>query len=103
MVTVAGARTDDEGVQAYFKAVVFAYRKLTQTPLLAFVETASGVEVRILTKPVDVLDLPDATKIAGQWSGEWRSDFFAFTAGEVKRFAAEHPEAVRFKNEWGIV
>lgn len=92
-------RTD---VEEYFRRVVLAYGKLTDTPLVAFVFRANGIDVEVITKPGQTRFLPDETPMMGQWRGEWRSDYFRFTAGQLKAFVAENPDAVYFRKEWGM-
>jgi len=59
--------------------------ELTHNPILAFVCDGGEVEVRILDTPLEAAYLPDDTKIMAQWPGQWRSDWFQGTAGELKR------------------
>jgi len=97
MQIITSGRND---VEEYFKRVVLAYGKLTKTPLLAFIISEDTVKIEVITNPGLTLDLPDDTKMMGQWEGEWRSDFFKFSAGELKTFVREHPDAVSYKKVW---
>jgi hypothetical protein len=91
-------RTD---VESYFHMVWVDYRpsmiarpvgtygsakptKLTHTPFLAFLAGESVVVVRIMETVDALLDLPDDTPVMGQRRGEWRSDFFQFTVGQLR-------------------
>jgi hypothetical protein len=102
IVTVGRTDTAD-----YFNEVILANAKLEQTPVLAFIkrERPDGlaVEVRIIQRPADIADLPNDTPLMGQWRGQWRSDFFQFTAGELKTYATEHPRQVYYNRAaWGL-
>jgi len=54
-------------------------------PALAF----TNDEVKICTKPQDLLLLPDDTPVMKQWAGRWSSDFFQFTVGDFKKAKRE--------------
>jgi len=75
-------RTD---VNDYF-AYIESYKKLAHTPVLAFVDRGDSVAVQIIDKPKDILSYDIGTKMMGQWAGEWRSDYFQFTAGQYIEF-----------------
>ena len=57
---------------------------LKHNPFLAFVANGDKVEVRIVSKPVELLDLTDDTKLMAQWPGHWSSDFFQMTVGDLR-------------------
>ncbi len=81
---VTGGRTD---VEDYFKTSdIFDYEELSHTPLLVFIPADDTIEVRIIHKPMTILDLNDEIQVMGQWRGEWRSDFFQFTVGDFRKF-----------------
>jgi hypothetical protein len=81
-------------VADYFeKSGIRDWKKLTHTPLLVFLTRDESIEVRIIDKPVELLALPDDTPVMGQWKGEWRSDFFQFTVGQLRMHIAEHPKS----------
>lgn len=102
MKIVSAAKNDEESLAAYFTRVVLAYGKLTDTPMLAFVVSGDTLTVEIITKPGDTLKLPDDIQMMGQWRGEWKSDYFSFTAGQLKRFVTENPGAVYYPRQWGM-
>lgn len=59
------------------------------------IEFEEGFEVKVVSNKDSLLRYPDETKVMGQWRGEWRSDFFQFTVGDVRKFL----EARKEKNE----
>lgn len=62
--------------------------KLTHTPFIVFKQSDDGFEV-VIERHVDRLyKYTDSTEVLVQWRGEWRSDFFRFTVGQVKKFKA---------------
>jgi hypothetical protein len=91
-VTLAG-RTD---IDEYFKrSGVFESERLTHTPLLVFTTDQDAVTVRIVDKPTDLLSFPDETPVMGQWTGQWRSDFFQFTVGQYRQHLATKLEPLK--------
>lgn len=64
--------------------------KLSHHPILTFHQTVNGdIDVEIWDKAEDVIisDLTDDVKCMAQWGGQWRSDFFQFTVGELRKHA----------------
>jgi hypothetical protein len=59
--------------------------ELTHNLILAFVCDGGEVEVKVLGSPLEACYLPDATPIMAQWPGQWKSDWFQGTVGELKR------------------
>jgi len=55
-------------------------------PFLIFSQKECTVEVVQTTKVTEVLSYPDETMVMKQWPGEWRSDFFQFSVGEMRDF-----------------
>jgi hypothetical protein len=92
MVTIILAgRTD---IEEYFeKSGIRDWKKLNHTPLLVFGISVDKVEVQIVYEPPKLLDFPDETKVMGQWSGEWQSDFFQFTVGQFRQHITNFPKA----------
>ncbi len=91
-VTLAGRKDTDE----YFKlSGVFESERLTHTPLLVFTTDQDAVTVRIVDKPTDLLSFPDETPVMGQWTGQWRSDFFQFTVGQYRQHLATKLEPLK--------
>ena len=91
-ITLAG-RTD---IDEYFKlSGVFESERLTYTPLLVFTTDQDAVTVRIVDKPTDLLSFPDETPVMGQWTGQWRSDFFQFTVGQYRQHLATKLEPLK--------
>jgi hypothetical protein len=88
-VTTSG-RTD---IEEYFeKSGIRDWKKLDHNPLLVFIVSENAVEVCIIDEPTALLTFPDETKVMGQWTGQWHSDFFQFTIGELRQHIANHPK-----------
>jgi hypothetical protein len=66
-------------------------QRLTHTPILAFPVTNDAVKVEVYDKARDALTLPDNTPLMVQWPGQWRSDWFQLTVGELRAAATEQP------------
>lgn len=66
---------------------------LNRNPALGFVANGNEVSVELVSNPRDILGFADETPFMVQWPGRWRSDFFQFTAGDFRRYVAEHPKA----------
>lgn len=82
-------RTD---ITDYFKlSGIREYRSLPHTPFLVFVVEDSSVKVKLIDKPKDLLTFSDETKVMGQWAGKYRSDFFQFTIGDLKKYIEKNP------------
>ena len=63
--------------------------KLKHYPFLAFVENSEGViNVLIVKEAIELMALSDDTKIMSQWRGNWSSDYFQFTVGDVRKHLA---------------
>jgi hypothetical protein len=91
-IKLAG-RTD---IDEYFNlSGVFERELLTHTPLLVFITEEDAVNVRIVDKPTDLLSFPDETPVMGQWTGQWRSDFFQFTVGQYRQHLATKLEPLK--------
>jgi len=74
-------RTD---LESFFqKSGVLEYSKLKHTPFLAFVKNARDIDVHIVDNSQALLKLPKTTPVMCQWRGEWSSDYFHFTVGDV--------------------
>jgi hypothetical protein len=86
--------TGREDISAYFCDVVLVYKRLVHTPLLAFIPDGEAVTVRLISDPALTLELPDTTPMMGQWQGQYSSDFFKFTAGQLKDFIKDNPSKV---------
>lgn len=67
---------------------VLTWTKLNHTPFLAFVVEGQTVSVRIVKNATKLLELTDETKVMVQWKGDWNSDFFHFTVGDVRTWKA---------------
>lgn len=59
-------------------------QRLTHTPLLAFRVSDVAVTVEVYDRARDALSLPDDTPLMVQWPGQWRSDWFQLTVGELR-------------------
>lgn len=67
------------------------YSRLRHTPLLVFVVADDMVKVDIVSTLEGALWYSDDTKVMGQWRGEWSSDFFQFTVGQLREHIKENP------------
>lgn len=65
--------------------------KLNHTPFLVFRQDGENVAVDIVDQALNLLSYPDDTPVMGQWSGNWRSDFFQFTVGDARRHLEAKP------------
>lgn len=81
-VIVAGRSTNPDFWKVYGPTLL--RERLTHMPLLAFVVSGRSVRVEILEMAQDALNLPDDTKLMVQWPGQWRSDWFQLTVGELR-------------------
>ena len=84
MEIVLHGRSD---LDAFFdKSDVLTAAKLAHHPFLAFIQEGDGaVHVRRIDTAADVVRLPEETPLLIQWPGQWRSDYFKLTAGDVAR------------------
>ena len=87
MKVITTGRGMIEGLTDYFDKVLMVEKKLVHTPVLAFVVDGENVRIELIEKPFMIYGYPDETPMMGQWRGNWRSDFFKFTAGDYKRHA----------------
>lgn len=85
---VLDGRTDVD--EFFARSGIFDSEKLSQTPFLAFVSDGDVTRVRVIDTIASLLHLPDVTPVMCQWRGEWRSDYFQFTVGQVRHFAEKH-------------
>jgi len=86
-------RTDTED---YFSiSGVFDASKLSHTPFLVFSISDERLAVKIVESARQLLDFPDATRVMGQWRGEWKSDFFQFNVGHYRAFLSEQNEPLK--------
>lgn len=69
---------------------ILRFKRLQHTPFLAFIGS-DPVKVQIIESADKLLNLPDETPVMVQWSGQWRSDFFQLTVGDVR--VAAHRDA----------
>jgi hypothetical protein len=61
----------------------------SHTPFLVFNCSDNTVKVDIVRKRVDLERYGDDTKVMKQWGGEYRSDFFHFTLGQMREYFDE--------------
>jgi hypothetical protein len=79
-------------LDAYFRlSGIREYKTLTHTPFLAFVISGDTVEVKIVENAMALLEYPDATQVMSQWRGQWKSDYFQFKVGDLRRYIGSHP------------
>lgn len=89
MQVITSGRTD---VSDYFeRSGIRDWKRLSHTPLLVFQVDGNTVTVKIVDNPRKLLEYPDDTKLMGQWRGEWRSDFFQFTVGQLSEHIQNNP------------
>ena len=89
MQVITSGRTD---ISDYFeKSGIRDWKKLPHTPLLVFQVEGGTVTVRIVDNPQELLGFSDDTKVMGQWTGKWRSDFFQFTIGQLREHIEKNP------------
>jgi len=76
-------------LEDYFRlSGVLEVSRLDHTPFLAFVSDGEGIKVQIVHSASALRRLPPETKVMGQWTGKWRSDFFQFTVGDLPALTA---------------
>lgn len=84
---ITSGRTD---LEDYFRlSGVLEWKELKHSPFLVFVEGKETIEIKIVKNTTELLNYADETKVMAQWKGEWRSDFFQFTVGQVRAFLNE--------------
>ena len=69
--------------------------RLTATPhaLAAATFVAVGpASIQVTRRLADLWPLPDETPVVAHWHGQWRTDGFAMTVGELRRLAALPPK-----------
>jgi hypothetical protein len=89
MKIIPNGRTDPND---YFKlSGIRESKKLPHTPFLVFVVSTDAVEVKIVDSAKTLLEFPDETQVMAQWRGQWKSDFFQFKVGDLRKYVAEHP------------
>jgi hypothetical protein len=89
MKVISSGRAD---LDAYFRlSGIREYKRLTHTPFLAFVVSGNSVKVKIVENATALLKYPDATQVMSQWQGQWKSDYFQFKVGDLRRYIARHP------------
>lgn len=94
MAIVTAGRTD---LEDFFKlSGVISSSKLNHTPFLVFETVDDNIVVIIVTSVKELLrnDMVgfrflDDTPVMCQWRGQWRSDYFRFTVGDVRKYMAE--------------
>jgi hypothetical protein len=82
----------DAASHEYFRlSGIREHKKLGHSPFLVFLISNNTVEVRIVDNAKTLLDFADETQVMSQWRGQWRSDYFHFKVGDLRRYVAEHP------------
>ncbi len=99
MRIITAGRTDTD---AFFKlSGIRNSGKLKHHPFLVFVDSGrkdDSMVVAIVNDIKELLELPDDVQVMAQWRGEYRSDFFQFTVGDLRKFIAENPP-----DKWEVV
>jgi hypothetical protein len=81
---VTTGRTDLDNL--FQKSYILSSKKLTHTPFIVFQELDDSIVVVLAKNKDDLLAFPDETKVMVQWQGNWRSDFFHLTVGDVREY-----------------
>ena len=82
-------RTD---LDDYFKlSDIREKKKHVHNPFLVFVKSKSGIKVELVYCAKELLNYPPSTKIMVQWAGQYSSDFFQFTIGDLKKHIKINP------------
>ena len=93
-MTICVQTTGRNDLWDYFEQSGIRERKtLKHTPFLVFQIEGRTVTVRCIDNAKDLLTWPDDTPVMGQWQGQWRSDFFQFTVGQLRAHVTAHPRA----------
>lgn len=79
---VTSGRTDIEALIS--DSGIIGSKRLKHTPFLVFVVDGDTVRVEIVDKPLDLIKYPPETPLMVQWMGQWHSDFFHMTVGDVR-------------------
>ncbi len=88
MRIITAGRTDTD---EYFRySGIRSQKRLKHHPFLVFV-CSDEVEVCIVDNIKTLLEYSDDVQVMSQWEGEYKSDFFQFTVGELRNFIAENP------------
>ena len=82
-ITTHGVRGDTDDM--FRLAGVLSWAKLNHTPFIAIFGGPDAIMVAVIDSAKKAAALPEETVLLVQWKGEYRSDFFRTTAGEVKR------------------
>jgi hypothetical protein len=77
-------RTDLEDLRALYLPTLHRMKDLPLYPYLVFIEEGEVVAIKILYKTRELLELPDDTRVMLQWPGQWRSDWFQLTVGDIR-------------------
>ena len=62
---------------------VLTYTRLTHTPFLVFETKGLEVNVHTIDRATKLSKFPPETPVMVQWEGEWRSDFFRMSVGDI--------------------
>jgi hypothetical protein len=93
MKIVTAGRIDTE--ELFRISGVLSYSKLNHTPFIVFQELDEGIVVALVRNKDELLmSYSDETKVMVQWKGQWRSDFFQFTVGDVRDYLREKEDEV---------
>lgn len=83
MKVITAGRTTNTDFWEIFGPTLLT-KRLNHTPLLAFVISDEAVTINVYDRASDALDLRDDTPLMVQWPGQWRSDWFQLTVGELR-------------------
>lgn len=75
-----------EGIKSIHEAKENLRRIEKEIKKIGSVKAGKIIEVKIIDNKEALLELEDKTPVMGQWSGQWRSDFFQFTVGDLRKF-----------------
>lgn len=84
MLKLAGRTTITDFRELHISEITET-KKLTHHPFIVFTEEGTDVTVEIVENYSKLMEYPDNTKVMCQWPGQWRSDFFQFCVGNIRR------------------
>lgn len=95
MIMETYGRTDLESL--FSKSGIIEAKKLNHHPFIVFmpIDYEMGVRVEVVDNAQDLLAMyPDDTPVMVQWPGQWRSDFFKFTVGQMRDYTIAHKRLI---------
>lgn len=81
----------DDLADYFQKSGIREYKKLQHAPFVVMIPGEDSVDVDIVDNAKKLLAFADDTPVLAQWRGEWRSDFFRFTVGQLRQYVTDNP------------